>query len=66
MLCCPITSRVKGYPFEVALGEGQELAGVILADQVKSLDWKARQASKKGRVSSQVIIETLSKLQTLL
>lgn len=66
MLCCPITSRVKGYPFEVALGEGQELAGVILADQVKSLDWKARQASKKGRASSLVMTETLSKLQTLL
>jgi mRNA interferase MazF len=66
MLCCPITSRVKGYPFEVALGEGQELAGVILADQVKSLDWKARQASKKGRASSKVMTETLSKLQTLL
>jgi mRNA interferase MazF len=66
MLCCPITSRVKGYPFEVALGEGQELAGVILADQVKSLDWKARQTSKKGRASSQVMTETLSKLQTLL
>ena len=42
MLCCPITSRVKGYPFEVALGEGEDLAGVVLADQVKSLDWKAR------------------------
>ena len=66
MLCCPITSRVKGYPFEVALGEGQELAGVILADQVKSLDWKARQASKKGGATSQVMTETLSKLQTLL
>ena len=66
MLCCPITSRVKGYPFEVALGEGQALGGVVLADQVKSLDWKARQASKKGRASSQVMAETLSKLQTLL
>lgn len=66
MLCCPITSRVKGYPFEVALGEGQPLGGVVLADQVKSLDWKARQASKKGRASSQVMVETLSKLQTLL
>lgn len=66
MLCCPITSRVKGYPFEVALGEEQDLAGVVLADQVKSLDWKARQASKKGRASSQVMAETLSKLQTLL
>ena len=66
MLCCPITSRVKGYPFEVALGEGQALEGVVLADQVKSLDWKARQASKKGRASSQVMAETLSKLQTLI
>ena len=66
MLCCPITSRVKGYPFEVALGEGQDLAGVVLADQVKSLDWKARQASKKRKASSQVMAETLSKLHTLL
>lgn len=66
MLCCPITSRVKGYPFEVALGEGQDLAGVVLADQVKSLDWKARQASKKGKASTQVMAETLSKLHTLL
>ena len=66
MLCCPITTRVKGYPFEVALGGGQDLAGVGLADQVKSLDWKVRQASKKGRASSLVMSETLSKLQTLL
>lgn len=66
MLCCPITSRVKGYPFEVALGEGQDLAGVVLADQVNSLDWKARQASKKGKASAQVMAETLSKLHTLL
>jgi len=66
MLCCPITSRVKSYPFEVALGGEHELAGVVLADQIKSLDWKARQASKKGRASSQVMAEALSKLQTLL
>ncbi|MGH7147107.1 MAG: endoribonuclease MazF [Nitrospiraceae bacterium] len=66
MLCCPITSRVKGYPFEVAFRRGQDLAGVVLADQVKSLDWKVRQASKKGRASSLVMTETLSKLQTLL
>ena len=66
MLCCPVTTRIKGYPFEVALGEGQDLAGVVLADQVKSLDWKVRRASKKGRASSPVMTETLSKLQTLL
>ncbi|NWF74138.1 MAG: endoribonuclease MazF [Nitrospirae bacterium] len=66
MLCCPITTRVKGYPFEVPLGEGQDLEGVVLADQIKSLDRKVRQANKKGRASSLVMTETLSKLQTLL
>jgi len=66
MLCCPVTTRIKGYPFEVALGEGQDLAGVVLADQIKSLDWKVKRASKKGRASSLVMRETLSKLQTLL
>jgi mRNA interferase MazF len=66
MLCCPITSRVKGYPFEVALGEEQDSAGVVLADQIKSLDWKARQATKKGKASAQVMAEALSKLHTLL
>jgi len=60
MLCCSITSRVKGYPFEVALGGSQDLAGVVLADQVKILDWKARQASKKEKAASQVMAETLS------
>ncbi len=41
---CPVTSKVKGYPFEVALPEGFAVQGVILADQVKSLDWRARRA----------------------
>ena len=40
MLCCPITSRAKGYPFEVALPADLGIAGVVLADQVKSLDWR--------------------------
>jgi mRNA interferase MazF len=43
-LLCPITSRVKGYPFEVALPEGLGVSGVVLADQVKSLDWRRRRA----------------------
>ena len=43
-LACPITSKVKGYPFEVSLPEGLQVGGVILADQIKSLDWKARRA----------------------
>ena len=44
-LACPITSQVKGYPFEVPIPPGLEVSGVVLADQVKSLDWKARKAS---------------------
>jgi mRNA interferase MazF len=43
-LACPITSRVKGYPFEVALPDGLAVSGVILVDQIKSLDWKVRKA----------------------
>src|SRR5437762_13948374 len=40
-LCCPITNQAKGYPFEVALPDGLAVSGVVLADQVKSLDWRA-------------------------
>ncbi|MFO7628590.1 MAG: type II toxin-antitoxin system PemK/MazF family toxin [Prochlorococcaceae cyanobacterium] len=43
-LLCPVTSRVKGYPFEVALAEGSGVIGVVLADQLNSLDWRARKA----------------------
>jgi len=43
-LVCPITSRVKGYPFEVALPEGGLVQGVVLADQLRSLDWRSREA----------------------
>ena len=44
-ILCPITSQVKGYPFEVRIPDGLPVRGVILADQVKSLDWKARKPS---------------------
>ncbi|MGF9563321.1 endoribonuclease MazF [Neorhizobium sp. JUb45] len=47
MLCCPMTTRRKGYPFEVVLGEDS----IALADQVKSLDWKSRDAQRKGQAS---------------
>jgi len=66
MLCCPMTSYKKGYPFEVVISDDPHHTSVVLADQVKSLDWKARQAVKKGAASSNVVMETLSKLQTLL
>lgn len=66
MLCCPLTSRVKGYPFEVALAGKREFAGVVLADQVKSLDWRARRARKKDRAPLEVVQDTLGKLHALL
>jgi mRNA interferase MazF len=66
MLCCPMTSQKKGYPFEVVIAAETDRDSVVLADQVKSLDWKVRKAVKKGTASIEVIADTLSKLHTLL
>lgn len=66
MLCCPMTSQKKGYPFEVVIGDDAHRTSVVLADQGKSLDWKTRKAVKKGTASLNVVMETLGKLQTLL
>ena len=64
MLCCPITTQVKGYPFEVAVEDG--VREVILADQVKSLDWQVRRAEKKGKVSREVLEEVVAKIRAIL
>jgi len=61
---CPMTSRIKGYPFEVLIEEGE--SSVVLADQVKSLDWKARKAKKKGEVDEEVLAEVVGKIQALI
>ncbi len=66
MLCCHMTTQRKGYPFEVVIVDGPTQTSVVLADQMKSLDWKVRKAVKKGTVPMEVIAETLGKLQTLL
>src|SRR3990172_2035889 len=66
MLCCPITTKVKGYPFEVITEDASGIEGAILADQVKCLDWRARKAKKKGEVSSNIVQHTLRKFHTLL
>ncbi len=66
VLCCPVTSRRKGYPFEVALPASGVITGVVLADQVKSLDWRARRASRAGRLTPEAIGEVIAKLTTLL
>jgi len=65
-LLCPITSQVKGYPFEVPLPAGLPLSGVVGADQVKSLDWRARNASRIGAIPEEVVAEVVRRLQTLL
>lgn len=62
---CPITSKKKGYPFEVDLSEDCSMKGVILSDQVKSLDWRAREAEIAGTAPQNVISEALQKLYTL-
>lgn len=65
-LICPITSQGKGYPFEVEIPEGGPIHGFVLADQIKSLDWKERGIRPAGKASSTVMTETLEKLSTLL
>ncbi len=65
-LLCPITSRIKGYPFEVTLPEGLPVHGAVLADQVKSLDWRARRAERMGTIPGHLVSEILDKLGLLL
>jgi mRNA interferase MazF len=65
-LMCPVTSRAKGYPFEVALPTDLDVTGVILADQIKNLDWRARRAEFACRAPKSVTDEVLGKLSTLL
>lgn len=64
-IVCPITSQIKGYPFEVR-AQGQRVDGVVLSDQVKSLDWRVREAEVIERLPDTVTAEVLQKLSTLL
>ena len=65
-LCCPITSRVKGYPFEALLPSASAVSGAVLADQLKSLDWRARRARFACRAPRRVVGEVLEKVGVLL
>lgn len=65
-LFCPITSIVKGYPFEVTLPSTGSVTGVVLADQIKSLDWQARNAGFAQQTTTQVVVEVLAKVSALL
>ena len=63
---CPVTSKIKDYPFEVILPEKMEIAGAVLADQVKSLDWRVRKAKKIGCLPRTLLKEVFAKIRPLL
>ena len=65
MVCCPLSTRIKGHPFEVLASlDGQDCA--VLSDQVKSLDWKVRKAKRKSVVSPDVMVHVRAKIKALL
>lgn len=65
-LFCPVTSKVKGYPFEVLLPPSMRVTGVVLSDQVRSMDWRARRARFEEQAPAQVVREVKEKLSVLL
>lgn len=64
IVCCPTTTRIKGYPFEVALAGVPP--SVVLADQVRSQDWRARTTTRKGQVSPAELAQVRAKLKALI
>jgi mRNA interferase MazF len=64
-LCCPVTSKAKGYPFEVELPAGMKVEGVVLCDQLKSLDWKARNAVIIGTLPGRSLKEIQARILAL-
>jgi mRNA interferase MazF len=64
-ILCPVMSQVKGYPFEVPLPDGLPVRGVILSDQVRSLDWRSRGAELICSVPAETAAAVLRRLQTL-
>ena len=65
-LFCPVTGQVKGYPWEVRIPDGLEVSGVVLADRVKSLDWRSRRVEFLDALPGRVMDEILEKLSVLL
>ena len=64
-ICCPITSTVKDYPFEVRL-DGKKISGVVLSDHIKSLDWRVRKAKFIEKVNSKALSECIAKLSAII
>jgi mRNA interferase MazF len=64
-LACPVTSQVKGYPFEVTLPDGLAARGAVLCDQIKSVDWRARKARRLDHVPAGVMVEVTARVVAL-
>jgi mRNA interferase MazF len=65
-LFCPVTNKVKGYPFEVNIPKGLAVTGTILSDQIKSLDWQAKDAAFICKLPDEIIEQVLAKAATLM
>lgn len=65
-LMCPITSAKKGYPFEVSIPDGLPVRGVVLSDQIRNLDWRARNAKHIAHIDRSTLEEVLAKIHTLI
>ena len=65
-IVCPITSRARGYPFEVVIPDGQAISGIILVDQVRSVSWEKRYVKMAGVTSAKLLDEVRERLATLL
>ena len=65
MVCCPMTTQIKGYPFEVII-HAEGVGGAVLSDQVKNLDWRARKATPKGKATADELADVLAKISSLL
>jgi mRNA interferase MazF len=65
-LFCPITAKIKGYPFEVRINAGDKIDGAVLCDQIKSLDWRARDASFITGASPKIVAEVIGYINLLI
>lgn len=63
---CPVTSKPKGYPFEVTLPEGDSVSGVVLSDHLKILDWRARKTVFASAAPATVLAEVRARVKALL
>ena len=64
MICCPLTTQIKNYPFEVPILAA--VPSVVLSDQIKSVDWRVRKAKRKGKVSAEELAEVRAKIHALI